>query len=1553
MACNAFVLFGTFSAVVVVLNVVRVFASDTNESQCKKYLADNYLKNLINTKQKLATPCPCHEHQMEFEYSFKQDDHCYTEWFFTDGVKQTCCYSQDGRLITTSPDGGYLQFSETVLQINDLRQLCCGSSEQLCKAFYRLNVPDTCEKWSPLTDAQSGGDTEIESIDNFRYTFNGHGEYIFLRTNGSDGFLEVQIRTDYIFPGNKDATEIVAFAIRVKNTKHSETVHIIKNTTSGKVLYLNDSSPFSGVPKQTDCFSVFPAGLNAFRLTPIFEFPDLPYLTVNIRNKRGNHNITGVQGLAENAIEEKYLFRNGSHCTKNCSEYEMFRFGESWSLEKYENESVFDYDLTKGNFSMYNHQHTSPRFWKNLLGNLTALFENYTEGNITEFNRTCRNSWDNSADNQCLLAIARTHNISVGRKVHEANEQDHEEFLRRHDKPPRFMGSMPDSVTLNYGLNKSFSIDLKQFTDDENNNSLQFAVEPDFEEYTIVDGVFNWTVGTGLRNTSIARVLLFLVTDKYNHTVLHALKVSYCGCEHYSECRFDSSGDGLQTAHCNCPPHLQGTFCETPIDFCNTTKCYEPEKCNHTSTNRDNPCAPCPKGRRGEVIGGVQHCDDINECEGFDTSTFQERCVHGLECINQIGDWNCTCPQDTLWMSFGNSSRPMYRCQGNYSYLGSIGIRLFETEYRDNQGMLALFKNVLSAALVNDTLDTNRTNVDTPLRFLFVPSGTSVLNFTTTNGALDYYREYTYTFKVRLGDPVQTTRLQTVLNKYIKENNSPRKVEYLNVTMFKEKMNVLCELNNNGGCEINSTNCKQENGTTHCECKQGFNRIGTEETKCSDIDECAKPKAVCGHGHCTNAPGNYSCDCFSGFAFNTSSEQCEDIDECENGSPCADKNCTNYDGGYNCSCFDGYTMTADNLNCTDINECVSSNYQCGDNSSGNCTNLHGSFKCECIEGYYSEQKDDHTTFCYVIADVDECANETYSLTNAKCKNKNGSFEITCVDGYGPNATRTGDHFQCADINECNNTELLCGKTEMGNCTNTNGSYKCECAQGYQNNVSFNKVTPCEDIDECNTTGYVCGDKDSAVCQNYPGKYNCSCKSGFDTDKQGESITLCHDIDECKGLNATFQERCVHGLQCINTNGNWNCSCPTNTIWMSFGNSSYSMYRCQGNYSYLGSIKVRLFDTEYKHNQSIPEFLKNVLSAALVNETFDTNKTDVDTPLKFLFVPSGTLVLSTNFTKGALDLYREYTYTFKVRLGDPVQTTRLQTVLDTYIEENNSPRKIEYLTVTIFKEEENVLCRLTNNGGCEITSTNCKQANGTTHCECKHGFHTYGSVQAICFETDECSSNPCQNGTCSNTVGSYTCSCGDGYIFTESNGRPTCEDFNECESSQPCDQMCTNLNGSYSCSCFHGYTQTTDNQGCTDIDECAKPNAAVCKNGTCTNYPGNYSCDCDSGFIFNTSSEQCEDIDECFNKNYFCKNATNCTNSIGSWDCLCNSDATAVRINNSLIECHDINECHDNDDICGNGTCIDGPGNYSCNCKSGFEIYADGMIVSCKGCQITL
>ena len=84
---------------------------------------------------------------------------------------------------------------------------------------------------------------------------------------------------------------------------------------------------------------------------------------------------------------------------------------------------------------------------------------------------------------------------------------------------------------------------------------------------------------------------------------------------------------------------------------------------------------------------------------------------------------------------------------------------------------------------------------------------------------------------------------------------------------------------------------------------------------CQDIDECTDGSNNCDiNAECTNVDGGFECACNAGFT--GSGETCVDIDECSdpNLNIChTDATCSNNDGGFECTCNEGFI--GDGLNC--------------------------------------------------------------------------------------------------------------------------------------------------------------------------------------------------------------------------------------------------------------------------------------------------------------------------------------------------------------------------------------------------------------------------------------------------------------------------------------------------------------------------------------------------------------------------------------------------------------------------------------------------------------
>lgn len=94
---------------------------------------------------------------------------------------------------------------------------------------------------------------------------------------------------------------------------------------------------------------------------------------------------------------------------------------------------------------------------------------------------------------------------------------------------------------------------------------------------------------------------------------------------------------------------------------------------------------------------------------------------------------------------------------------------------------------------------------------------------------------------------------------------------------------------------------------------------------------------------CDTSPinGSYTCSCASGYKGVDCSE---DINECEQGSPCEhDGDCVNTPGSFACNCTQGFTGPRCETN---VNECESHPCQ----NDGSCLDDPGTFRCVCMPG---------------------------------------------------------------------------------------------------------------------------------------------------------------------------------------------------------------------------------------------------------------------------------------------------------------------------------------------------------------------------------------------------------------------------------------------------------------------------------------------------------------------------------------------------------------------------------------------------------------------------
>lgn len=190
--------------------------------------------------------------------------------------------------------------------------------------------------------------------------------------------------------------------------------------------------------------------------------------------------------------------------------------------------------------------------------------------------------------------------------------------------------------------------------------------------------------------------------------------------------------------------------------------------------------------------------------------------------------------------------------------------------------------------------------------------------------------------------------------------------------------------------------------------------------------------------------------------------------------------------------------------------------------------------------------------------------------------------------------------------------------------------------------------------------------------------------------------------------------------------------------------------------------------------------------------------------------------------------------------------------------------------------------------------------------------------------DFCMTEPCmRHGTCINGDTTYSCDCSPRYAGKNCEmdmGNPCDRSPSVCKNGARCveDAM-----GYFTCVCQPGFTGRRCEEELQMYPLCG---SNVCLNGgTCQIHQDKIECLCLQGY----TGAKCEvNLNEC--QSNPCKNAGVCIDGIGNYSCDCSH--TGYVGNNCEIN---INECLTNPCL-NHGTCFDTYGSYLCQCAPGFD-----------------
>ncbi|XP_019627938.1 PREDICTED: mucin-like protein isoform X2 [Branchiostoma belcheri] len=475
-----------------------------------------------------------------------------------------------------------------------------------------------------------------------------------------------------------------------------------------------------------------------------------------------------------------------------------------------------------------------------------------------------------------------------------------------------------------------------------------------------------------------------------------------------------------------------------------------------------------------------------------------------------------------------------------------------------------------------------------------------------------------------------------------------------------------------------------------------------------------------------------ACNCQLGFV----GDYCEtdyngcSVTPCYPGVNCTDAVAPLSPGAkeYTCaSCPAG--MVGDGESCVDLNECLlpsnnSNVHQC---KNATCFNEAPGYRCECLSGY-SMLADNRT-----CVDIDECATGADNChADATCTNTEGSFTCACNTGY------SGDGTTCSDIDECQTNNGGCAQV----CTNNGGSFLCSCNAGYQLNADG---MACDDIDECALGTDTC----SHSCVNTGGAYNCTCPDGLKLDLTmknciPESQCLVKNctpsgIASCAVINSVETCLCADGyeandtmcvdvnecatmckgtnMKCNNTVGSYMCSCAAGFVEKTVNGSM----TCEETKAFSGSIRIT--------SVSFTPDLADTSSAAFKTLAASV-KSSLDTMYSSQLGAAFQSTTVTGFTNGSVVT----AYTVNMVSNSTVNSTSLAAALQAAV-----------------------------------------QAGGA-------GGFSFDASSITVADIDECAGeNSCHaQATCTNTEGSYTCTCNNGYTDNSATGAKA---GSSCEATQ--------------------------------------------------------------------------------------------------------------------------------------------------------------------------
>lgn len=1270
--------------------------------------------------------------------------------------------------------------------------LCCNISNRdasradMCQNFLSLRPVCTSDGFTASGAGGALGDPHLTTLDGLSFTFNGHGEFILLMASD----VEVQGRfSPFIKDGNKHATFISAIAgkqtdsdkveIRLNSTKDG--AEILRNETLQSSLDLTNDVDWNNVSvsKSTDASSVhtwkmiFSNGLTAGVQLKNEMFQLVIESAAHYKN-----NFKGLLGNFNDNPADDFKAPNGSVTPSTSTEADIYNYGKVWQNSA--GNSLFTYDGA-GDVNDKWERHVDAAYTPVFFNpNLTVMFDNATkrETAISTCNNGATTDDDPTLRRECYFDFKVTDNAALASATSDTKAALDETKSTLANYPPEITNG---NVTMEVSVGATYTLQLTA-TDKNAGDTIFFLINDDAPSGLVVNNVTGVLTWTNIPDLETAKIQV-TVSDRKAQS-LWTPKIEYCKCQNGGRCDFSvDSSDQFLLVPCVCVTGYTGIFCEKDEDGCADNPCWPGVDCTDilardlSTTPAGFKCGSCPTHLDGDGIS----CTDKDEC----VKNSPPPCSHN--CTNIPFGFECSCAEGYVLGADGKTCADKDECTTNADKCNDVTTTCLNS--------VGGYSCPCKTGYQRET-----TLTCTDIDECASSSNTCPANSRCQNsvGSYDCVCNYGYSKNTQsntcedinecAGTNNCAQKCVDGIGTYTCACNTGYKLDTKDlVSCLPEEV---CSTEQKNTCDGGSqtASCAVSNGQVYCGCPSGYS-LNTSNN-CIDIEECATNVDTCvdSSSTCENTPGAFRCNCKTGFK-QLNAFTCADEDECASGThKCTPPAvCQNNVGSFTCTCPAGYNKGVDGTSCSNINECASAATHSCDKEHGDCTDTEGSYRCSCNNGFTGDG--------YNCADLNECAPGGSNQCAQTCINNIGSYTCSCFRGYTLNA----DGKTCNDIDECSESAAN-GCYDNSYCNNTNGGYICFCPADF---ILKGDGKTCESIHQC-ASNHGC----SHTCGKIGGVDTCSCPAGYELDGTNKK---CVDIDECS--NST-RHRCLaaNNVTCSNTVGSYVCNCVSGQYVKSQDIVCVDADECT-----LGTANCPSNSQCVNRDQGfdcncVTGYTKVGDTCQDINECSGSNDCN------------STLATCTN-TPGAYKCACKAGYTGDGRTCTDVDECSENT--------HNCDSRQERRTCTNSVGSFTCACQAgynlasdgrtcndvdecsTSGHECEHT---CINKNGGYDCSCQPGYRLDANQRNCTVEAkcDDSKTATCQTNKCAKLNGTDTCSCDPGYKL--SSDGVSCADINECTNSpcHPTNSACQNTVGSYKCSCTNGYILGPSNV-CVDRD----------------------------------------------------------------------------------------------------------------------------------------